>query len=221
MSSPEPIIKITDLRFNYPGRPEVLKGLSLAADKETRLGIVGSNGSGKTTLLSVIMGLVKPKSGTVEILGRNCRKESDFKAVRPKLGFVFQDANDQLFCPTVADDIAFGPLNLGRTKAEASRIVAEVLGSLGLGDFGPRITYDLSGGEKKLVALGTALALSPEILILDEPTTFLDDSAVSRLEAVLEKLNLPAVIVSHDQEFLARCTTSRLRMVDGILRPVV
>jgi cobalt/nickel transport system ATP-binding protein len=163
------------------------------------------------------MGLVRPQAGTVEILGRVCRGEADFREVRPRLGFVFQDANDQLFCPTVADDIAFGPLNLGKSKAEAARIVGEVLGSLGLEGFGDRVTYDLSGGEKKLVALGTALALEPRILILDEPTTFLDERAVGRLEAIIGGLGLPVVIVSHDAAFLDRVTTSRLRMEDGRL----
>ncbi|MDR1110029.1 MAG: energy-coupling factor ABC transporter ATP-binding protein [Deltaproteobacteria bacterium] len=220
MPASEPIIRLSGLRFAYPRRPEVLRGLDLVADGETRLGLVGANGSGKTTLLSIVMGLVRPQAGTVEILGRVCRGEADFREVRPRLGFVFQDANDQLFCPTVADDIAFGPLNLGKSRAEAARIVGEVLGSLGLEGFGDRVTYDLSGGEKKLVALGTALALEPRILILDEPTTFLDERAVGRLEAIIGGLGLPVVIVSHDAAFLDRVTTSRLRMEDGRLVPV-
>jgi cobalt/nickel transport system ATP-binding protein len=219
MSSTEPVINLTGLHFGYPKRPEVLKGLNLRVDQSTRLGVVGSNGSGKTTLLSIIMGLLKPQAGTVEILGRVCSKEKDFKEVRPLLGFVFQDANDQLFCPTVADDIAFGPLNLGKTKTEAAAIVDELLSSLGLSDFADRITYDLSGGEKKLVALATALALRPKVLILDEPTTYLDNSAVDRLEAAIEKLDLPMVVVSHDASFLGRVVTSRMRMIDGQLHP--
>jgi cobalt/nickel transport system ATP-binding protein len=120
----------------------------------------------------------------------------------------------------VADDIAFGPLNLGCSKSEARAIVEEVLASLGLSGFGQRITYDLSGGEKKLVALGTALALKPKILILDEPTTFLDDSAVRRLESVIKKQGLPVIIVSHDAGFLERVVTSRLKMIDGRLSPL-
>jgi cobalt/nickel transport system ATP-binding protein len=219
MSADSPVISLKDIHFAYPKRPEVIKGLDLEVDDRTRLGIVGSNGSGKTTLLSIIMGLLKPSSGTVEILGRARRTEDDFREVRPQLGFVFQDANDQLFCPTVADDIAFGPLNLGKTKAEAAAIVKEVLDGLGLAGFEERITYDLSGGEKKLVSLGTALALRPKTLILDEPTTFLDESAVDRLVAVLSRLDHPLVVVSHDAPFLDRVVTSRLRMRDGRLLP--
>ncbi|MDR2367169.1 MAG: energy-coupling factor ABC transporter ATP-binding protein [Deltaproteobacteria bacterium] len=219
MSSTEAIINLRGIRFAYPKRPEVLKGLDFLVGPETRVGVIGSNGSGKSTLLSVIMGLIKPQAGVVEILGKPRSKEADFKEVRPLLGFVFQDANDQLFCPTVADDVAFGPLNLGKTRAEAKEIVAETLAGLGLEDFADRIAYDLSGGEKKLVALATALALRPKILILDEPTTFLDVSAVSKLQAIVSKLDLPMIIVSHDFPFLDTVVTSRLRMEDGRLHP--
>ncbi|MDR0622774.1 MAG: energy-coupling factor ABC transporter ATP-binding protein [Deltaproteobacteria bacterium] len=219
MSPTDAIINLQGIRFAYPKRPEVLKGLDLLVDGTTRLGVVGSNGSGKTTLLSIIMGLIKPQAGRVEILGRLREREADFKDVRPLLGFVFQDANDQLFCPTVRDDVAFGPLNLGKTKAEAKEIVAETLADLGLSNFADRITYDLSGGEKKLVAVATALALRPKVLIMDEPTTFLDVSAVARLEAIVAKLDLPMVIVSHDAPFLERVVTSRLVMREGALHP--
>ena len=219
MSSSEILIRLEGLRFSYPKGPEVLKGLDLVVDAGSRLGLIGGNGAGKTTLLSIIMGLVKPTAGRVEIFGAPRATEADFRDVRPKLGYVFQDADDQLFCPTVADDIAFGPLNLGATKAEARAVVAEVLSDLGLEGFGPRVTYNLSGGERRLVALGTALALKPRLLILDEPTTFLDDLAVARLEEVLAKSGLPRVIVSHDKEFLARVVSTRLRLKDGALAP--
>jgi cobalt/nickel transport system ATP-binding protein len=181
------------------------------------LGLIGPNGCGKTTVLSLIMGLIKPQSGTVELLGKICRTEADFKPLRPKLGFVFQDANDQLFCPTVADDIAFGPLNMGATRKESEAIVSDVLERLSLKGFEKRITYDLSGGEKKQVALGTALALKPKLLILDEPTNFLDAAAVQRLEDIIKASRLPVLIVSHDIEFLARVTEKQLRIEDGAI----
>lgn len=216
-SYPELLIRLDSIRFSYPKGPEILKGLSLAVGPETRLGLVGANGAGKTTLLSIIMGLIKPTGGTVEILGKRRATEADFREVRPKLGFVFQDANDQLFCPTVADDIAFGPLNLGATGPEAKKIAQEVLDSLGLSGFGPRVTYNLSGGERRLVALGTALALRPRLLILDEPTTFLDEDAVARLEGILAESPLPLVVVSHDHDFIGRVAKSRLRLRGGVL----
>ena len=121
----------------------------------------------------------------MEILGRERTKEADFKDVRAALGFVFQDADDQLFCPTVAEDIAFGPLNLGATQDQARKLVRETLETLGLSGFEDRVTYKLSGGEKKLVSLGTVLAMKPRMLLLDEPTTGLDEETVERIIKVL------------------------------------
>lgn len=213
----EPLIVLKDISFAYPGGPPVLDGLNLDFREGERLGLSGPNGAGKSTLLFLIMGLLRPLSGSVEIFGRPRREEKDFQEVRPRLGFVFQDANDQLFCPTVADDLAFGPLNLGFSHEEIHRVVAEVLEQLGLSGFERRVTYDLSGGEKKLVAIGTALALKPRLLILDEPTASLDARTVSRLEALLEARGLPAIIVSHDHDFLNRATSRRLTITDGRL----
>jgi len=213
----ETLIALRDLTFAYPGGAPVLKGLNLEFRAGETLGLSGANGAGKSTLLFLIMGLARPQGGTVEIFGRPRREERDFQEVRPSLGFVFQDANDQLFCPTVADDLAFGPLNLGLAHEEIHRRVAEVLDLLGLAGFERRVTYDLSGGEKKLVAIGAALALRPRLLILDEPTAALDPGTVDRLENILAASGLPALIVSHDRDFLARVTTRRLTIADGLL----
>jgi cobalt/nickel transport system ATP-binding protein len=216
----ETLIRLASVHFGYHGGPEILKGVDLTLTDENRLGLVGSNGSGKTTVLSIIMGLLKPSDGQVEVLGRICKTEGDFKSLRPKLGFVFQDANDQLFCPTVFDDVAFGPLNLGASPEQARLVVEEVLESLNLKGFEHRVTYDLSGGEKKLVALATTLALKPKILILDEPTNFLDPQAVERLEEILLNSSLPFLIVSHDLSFLKRVTNGCSRLLDGLLSPL-
>lgn len=195
----------------------ILDGLNLSLAPGQQLGLAGPNGSGKTTLLSLMMGLLTPVSGTVEIFGQERRTEKDFQQVRPQMGFVFQDANDQLFCPTVADDIAFGPLNMGLGRAEVEAVVDEVLALLHLEGFGPRVTYDLSGGEKKLVSIGTALALRPRMLILDEPTNSLDEKTVLRLEEILRSCELPYIIVSHDRGFLERTTTTILTIGEGRL----
>ena len=195
----------------------MLDGLDLDFRAGESLGLTGSNGAGKSTLLFLIMGLLKPQAGEVSIFGRPRLTEKDFQEVRPRLGFVFQDANDQLFCPTVADDLAFGPLNLGFSHDETHKTVAEVLDRLGLAGFEERVTYDLSGGEKKLVAIGTALTLKPRLLILDEPTASLDERTVARLEKILADSNLPVLIVSHDRDFLARTTSRRLAFAAGRL----
>lgn len=217
MPSPEALIRLRGLRFSYPDGREVLRGLDFTLRAGERVGLAGHNGCGKTTLLSVIMGLLFPTAGEVEIFGAPRRTEADFRDVRPAMGFVFQDANDQLFCPTVADDIAFGPLNMGRTRREADAIVESVLARLRLEGFGPRVTYDLSGGEKKLVSIGTALALNPRLLILDEPTNSLDEETTRRLRGVLAECGLPYLIVSHHRDFLDSVTDKIYTMRNGVL----
>ncbi|MDR1083406.1 MAG: energy-coupling factor ABC transporter ATP-binding protein [Deltaproteobacteria bacterium] len=217
--SSETLIKLSGIVYGYPGRPVVLDSLDFILGQEL-VGLIGPNGCGKTTLLEIIMGLIKPQAGTVEIMGRVCSEEKHFRPLRPQIGFVFQDANDQLFCPTVADDLAFGPLNMGASRQEADEVVRTVLTNLGLEDFGSRITYDLSGGEKKLVALGTALALNPKLLILDEPTNFLDEKAVTRLEEIIRTLKLPGLVVSHDLNFLNKMVSHSFRLENGRLTEV-
>jgi cobalt/nickel transport system ATP-binding protein len=216
--SNEPLIELIDISFAYKGRPPVLKGLNLTVNDGERVALVGYNGSGKTTALSIIMGLIKPSSGIVKIFGKERSSEKDFAQVRPLMGFVFQDSDDQLFCPTVEDDIAFGPLNMGLSQKEAMKVAREVMEALDITDFGPRITHDLSGGEKRLVALATALALKPKMLILDEPTTYLDKLVSIRLLKILNDLKLPFLVVSHDLDFLQKTNCRYLEMVDGHVR---
>lgn len=213
------LISLHRVSFSYPNGRCVFKDLSFCFNDKQRLGLVGSNGSGKTTLLKIIMGLLKPQNGEVTLLGENCKTEKNFYSKRMQIGFVFQDADDQLFCPTVGDDIAFGPLNMGKSKQEVQEIVEETLNILGLSDFINRPIFDLSDGEKKLIAIGTALAMKPKMLILDEPTTCLDEEAVARVAQVLLNCELPYLIVSHDRAFLEQVTTERILMpknIDGI-----
>ena len=132
---------------------------------------MGPNGSGKTTLFHIIMGLLTPSSGTIEFFGKPVKTEKDFRKVYKKVGLLFQDADDQLFSPTVLEDVAFGPLNLGKSKLEARNIAQNTLERLGIAHFENRVTHKLSGGEKRLVALATVLSMEPELLLLDEPNT--------------------------------------------------
>ena len=169
------LINLNKICFSYAGSPPVLDGLDFRFYRGDRLGLMGPNGSGKTTLFHIIMGLLKPSSGTIEIFGRPIMGEKDYGRIRQKIGLLFQDADDQLFSPTVMEDVAFGPLNAGKSREESIGISLNVLERLGLSGFEERITYKLSGGEKRLVSLATVLAMEPEILILDEPTTGLDD----------------------------------------------
>lgn len=176
---------------------------------------MGPNGSGKTTLFHLIMGLLKPLSGKIEIFDAPVETEDDFRTVREKIALLFQDADDQLFSPTVLEDVAFGPLNLGKSQNEAKDIARNTLNYLGLSGFEDRITYKLSGGEKKLVSLATVLAMEPEALLLDEPTSGLDDKTRSRLQQVLVDLDLSYILISHDFDFLQDITDAIYVLKNG------
>jgi cobalt/nickel transport system ATP-binding protein len=153
------------------------------------------------------MGLERANGGAIEVLGRACRTEADFVLARRQMGLVFQDCDDQLFCPTVHEDVAFGPFNLGLKHTEVHQIVRETLDLLGLEHLEQSVTYRLSAGQKRMVALATVLAMKPRILLLDEPTTGLDEKYRARLLDVLLKLSQEMLVVSHDDEFLAQVAT--------------
>ena len=200
------IIQLENIAFSYAGGKPVLDDLCFTLEEGTKLGLIGHNGSGKTTMLHIIMGLLKPSSGTIRVFGKPIETKKDFLDVRRKIGFLFQDADDQLFCPTVLEDIAFGPLNLGKSPTEAREMAMETLERLNLKGFEERVTHKLSGGEKKLVALATVLVMQPKALLLDEPTTGLDEDTNIRIITLLNSLDISYVIVSHEYDFLARTT---------------
>ncbi|SNY93551.1 cobalt/nickel transport system ATP-binding protein [Cohaesibacter sp. ES.047] len=204
-----------NLVFAYPGFPPCLDGVSFALNSGERLGLVGDNGAGKSTLLHLLVGLDKPSEGTISAFGRDFATEEDFRILRRRVGLVFQDPDDQLFCPTVAEDIAFGPLNLGYSKEEAMVIVDDTLEALRLTEFRDRVTYKLSGGQKRLVSLATVLAMKPEILLLDEPTNALDEDTRKRLIDILTDLPQSMIIVSHDRAFREEVVTRTILMEGG------
>ncbi len=213
----EPLVQLKSVHFAYPTEAEVLSGADLSLHKSERLGLVGSVGSGKTTLLHLIVGLLRPTGGTVDAFGSVRRREEDFHEVRRRVGLVFQYADDQLFCPTVIEDVAFGPLNLGKSPDQAREIAAQTLQLLDLDGFQERITYKLSGGEKRLVSLATVLAMQPDVLLLDEPTAGLDESSKARLASVLSQLPQAMIIVSHEHDFVRNLMTRCLCISDGKL----
>lgn len=214
----QPLFHLRQVRFAYDaGRPVVLDGLDLALNTGERLGIHGPNGAGKTSLLLLMVGLLRVQAGSVEAFGHVRRRERDFAEVRRRAGLLFQDPDDQLFCPTVLEDVSFGPLNLGRPRAEARLTAERTLAALGLAGMEERITHRLSGGEKRLVSLAGVLAMEPDVLLLDEPTSGLDDDATDRLVAILRDLDQAMVIVSHDRAFRNRLATRHLRLEQGQL----
>jgi len=206
LKTPQPIIDLEGISYAYPGGKSVLNMLSFQLHEKEKIGVIGPNGSGKTTLFHLIMGLIKPDSGKIRIFGKEVRQEKDFRSVRQRIGLLFQDADDQLFSPTVLEDIAFGPLNQGKTVQEARAIAFETLHSLALEGFEERITYKLSGGEKKLVSLATVLAMQPQVLLLDEPTTGLDAETTERIIGILKRIDLSYIFISHNMDFISQTT---------------
>jgi cobalt/nickel transport system ATP-binding protein len=202
-----PIIQLENLSFAFPGRQPVLDGLDLTLNTGDRAGLMAPNGTGKTTLFHLIMGLIKPSSGTIRVFGKTGNREKDFLYVRRRIGLLFQDSDDQLFSPTVLEDVAFGPLNLGKSKAEAIAMAESTLASLELLDLKDRVTFKLSGGEKRLVALATVLAMKPTALLLDEPVTGLDQDTRHRIETILTGLDISYIMISHNMEFLVKLTS--------------
>lgn len=213
------LLALNDICFAYPGQAPILNSASLSLEQGQRLSLTGPNGSGKSTLLRITLGLQKPDSGTITAFGTARRNETDFHEVRRRIGLVFQDADDQLFCPTVAEDIAFGPLNLGKSRDEAIAIVDRVLSDLDLLHLRNRITHKLSGGEKRLVTLATVLAMEPEALLLDEPTNALDTKNEARLLEILQALPQAILLVSHSPSFRAALAPDSVNLQEGQLNP--
>ncbi len=208
-------IDLEGISLTYPDGRNVLSGLSFQLPQGVRAGLIGPNGSGKTTLFHLIMGLIPQTEGQIRLFGREMKTEKNFRRSRKKIGLVFQNADDQLFSPTVIEDVAFGPLNLGATPPEAKKIAERTLADLNLEGFENRIAYRLSGGEKKLVALATVLAMDPEVLLMDEPTTGLDAATRERIIGILNRLDKTLLIASHEYDFLARTTKDIYKMEAG------
>ena len=211
------LITLRDISFSYTGQEELLSGINLELKKSEKIGITGPNGSGKTTLFYIIMGLLRPLTGEVAIFSRQMTKEADFKEVRQRIGFLFQDSDDQLFCPTVKDEVAFGPLNHGMEREETRRIVKDTLALVGLDGFEDRPPYNLSYGEKRKLALATILATSPEVLLLDEPTNGLDEKTVAMIIDILNREDISYIVISQNSEFLKNTVKTIYTLNNGTL----
>lgn len=211
------LIETRGLSYRYPRRGEVLSKVDFTLKAGDRVALTGSNGAGKTTLLHLLVGLKKAKAGEIHAFGALRKEEKEFVEVRARAGFLFQDPDDQLFCPTVLEDVAFGPLNLGKSRDEAMQIAHDALASVGLEGFEERITHQLSGGEKRMVTLASVLAMEPEVLLLDEPSNALDTKARWRLINILQDLPQAMIIISHDDDFLEHLANRRVRLEDARL----
>ena len=192
-----PAIEITDLSFAYPGGPPVLDAVTLRVDPGERVAVLGPNGAGKSTLALHLNGIHQPTSGTVRIGGLPVTKQTAHE-VRRRVGMVFQDADDQLFLTTVRQDVAFGPSNYGVVGDELNRRVDEALELVGMSAFAESTPQRLSHGQRRKVALATVLAMHPEILVLDEPSSTLDPTSRREFGERILALDLTVIMVTHD-----------------------
>ena len=214
----QPILELRGIYFKYSSAEDyVLKGLDFKIEQNQRIGIIGANGEGKTTLLHLCVGLITPQKGTIFFHGEQIKSSKQFAKLRKEIGLVFQNPDDQLFSPTVLEDVAFGPLNLGLSPDKAKQRAMWALEVVGLSGMEDRITTKLSGGEKKLLSLATIIAMKPRVLLLDEPTTGLAPATRETIINLINDLPMDFVIVSHDWDFLYRTTNSLYVMDKGRL----
>jgi cobalt/nickel transport system ATP-binding protein len=209
-SERRPALEVGGLTFGYPDRPDVLQALDLQVMEGERVGLIGPNGAGKTTLFLLISGILKPKAGSIALFGEPM-KPGDF---RPEIGMVFQNPDDQLFNPSVRDDVAFGPRNLGLPQERIADRVEEVLEITGTSALADRAPHHLSGGEKRMVSIAGVLAMAPQLVIYDEPNANLDIRSRRRLIRFLQTSAETFIVASHDLELILE-VCQRVVLLDG------
>lgn len=207
-------LRTQQLSYVYPTGQAALSGIDLAIAIGENVGLVGPNGAGKTTLFLCLSGVLPASTGAVFVEELDLADPAQRRRVPTKLGIVFQNSDDQLFSATVFDDVAFGPLNLGLGEAEVRLRVADALHQVGLAGLDHRVPFHLSGGEKRRVALAGILAMRPEVLLLDEPTSHLDPRGRRELIQLINGLGNTKLIAAHDLEFIL-ATCQRAVVLDG------
>jgi cobalt transport protein ATP-binding subunit len=209
----EPALRVENLSYAYPGGHPALKGVSFSIRPGERVALVGPNGAGKSTLILHLNGIL---TGEGEIYVEGVRLEkATLRRIRGRLGMVFQNPDDQLFSPTVFDDVAFGPLHMGMPEGEIRARVAEALGMVGMAGFEGRLSHHLSMGEKKRVSLATVLSMDPAILVLDEPTAGLDPRSRRSLIELLRGLDRTMLVSTHDMRLAAELFERMIEMDRG------
>lgn len=209
----EPIVEVSDLSFWYPDGRQALSGVNLRVLPGERVSIVGANGAGKSTLLYHLNGILTG-SGQVQIAGMELNKKN-LTQIRALIGVVFQNPDDQLFSPTVYEDVAYGPIYQGLDRSAVQQRVAEALAAVGMSDYVDRIPYHLSAGEKKRVAIATVLSMQPRILVFDEPTAGLDPRARRELIELLRELPQTVLIATHDLNLVEQLTPRTVVLHQG------
>ncbi len=194
------MIVFKNLSCGYEKNVEVLKDLSFTIEKGEAIGLIGANGAGKSTLMKALLGLM-PYSGDILVDGLRVEKEN-LKEIRKRLGLVLQDPDDQMFMPRVLDDMTFGPMNYGMSRGEAEKKSDEILERLGLSELRERYNHKISGGEKRMAAIATVLAMEPEVLLMDEPSSNLDPYNRRQVINAVNSLSITKIIASHDIDMI-------------------
>lgn len=211
------IFSVHNLSFAYTAQKKQLDKVDFALFPGQSVGLMGANGAGKTTFFRCITGLCKPDEGGIFLRGKPVVTGKDFFELRRQVGYALQNAEDQLFFPTVVEDVAFGPLNLGLSNISALERARESLTQVGLEGYENRLSHQLSGGEKRLVALASILAMHPAALLLDEPLNGLDEEAQERITHVLTHLDCAKLIIAHERSFLQKLCSSLYVLEQGHL----
>lgn len=211
-----PIIEVTDLHYRYPDGHVALNGVDFEVAVGEKVALLGPNGAGKTTLALHLNGIRTADTGTVSIGGTPITDETVGDA-RRRVGMVFQNPDDQLFMPTVFEDVGFGPANLGVSPEELDGVVSGALAQVGAESLKDRVPHHLSGGERRRISLATVLAMDPDVLVLDEPTSGLDPAGRRELIGVLGSLPMAQLVITHDLPFAAEFCDRALIMDGGLI----
>ena len=211
-----PSLRISGLAFAYPDGNQALFGVNLEIAKGERVALLGPNGAGKTTLVLHLNGLLAGGVGSVEVAGLAVEKQN-FSEIRRRVGVVFQDPDDQLFMPTVRDDVAFGPANMGLTGSDLATRVDEALEQVAMSEYADRPPHHLSFGQRRRVAVATVLAMHPEILVLDEPSSNLDPASRRELADILRGLDITLFMVTHDLPYALELCPRSVVLSEGVV----
>lgn len=211
-----PVVAVQGLAYAYPDGSQALYGVNLTVQRGERVALLGPNGAGKTTLALHLNGILSPGAGSVSIAGLPVSRKH-LSEIRRRVGLVFQDPDDQLFLPTVGQDVAFGPANLGLRGAELSERVDEALAAVGLPEVADRVPHHLSFGQRRRIAVATVLAMRPELLVLDEPTSNLDPAARRELAEVLTTLDTTTLMVTHDLPYALQLCPRSVILDEGVV----
>jgi len=219
MSNENLSLLIEDLAFAYPDGNQALFGVNLKISKGERVALLGPNGAGKTTLVMHLNGILSTLHGKVFVAGKlvDSKDKEGLKQIRSKVGIVFQDPDDQLFMPTVGQDVAFGPYNMGLRDAELDEVITQALSMVGMLEYKDRPPHHLSFGQRRRVAVATVLAMKPEILVLDEPSSNLDPASRRELAEILRSLDITIIMVTHDLPYAYEICERSLILSGGII----